>query len=694
MTRFHAKFPFDLVIMLGDNIYGGQGAYDRVDALRTAAVPVLVNLNWPKEEKTRDPDADTPLRTLIHRRLAPTTPAALAAAKVPFAFYSGGLATTSEIFENIRAATDNGLTNEAALAALTSTPATILGVSNRLGTITKGKVANLVLSTDWPWADGAEVRAVFVDGRLYQERKSEGPSDPPASDVSGVWSLTMQTPRGPHDISADITMAKDGKVKGKITGETGETTMDEGRMSASLLRFNTTREFGGHPVTASWSLTVEGEKMSGTMSAGAMQMDVAGTRKSKPEPVAADAAAKEKKATDVSLDELRTALKQYSGPAKKMKTFAITHAQVWTVSGVTIDDGTVVVSDGKIRAVGKDVKIPSGAEVIDARGGALIPGIIDCHSHIANDAINEGGTAVSSMTGMGDVLNPLDIAIQRDLAGGVTTANILHGSANPIGGKTVVIKLRWGLQRPDELLFQGALPGIKFALGENVKRDTGRYPNTRMGVETFDRDAFTAAKEYKAKWDRYLQLPPEKKSVMMPPQRDLELDALVEVLEHHRIIHCHSYRQDEILSLIRIADDFGFTIGTFQHVLEGYKVAEAIAKHGAGGSTFSDWWAYKIEAFDAIPYAARLLRDAGASVCLKSDDNELMRRLNQAGVPAGQYVLIAISDTGGGISSVGVLNGSSNANRIIFSAAVTVKVPFNFVIRLAARGTPLSRMEV
>ncbi|HEX6790439.1 MAG TPA: amidohydrolase family protein, partial [Candidatus Krumholzibacteria bacterium] len=231
-------------------VYGGQGAYDRVDALRAASVPVLVNLNWPKEEKNRDPEADTPLRTLIHRRLAPTSPAALAAGKVRFAFYSGGLATTSEVFENVRAAIDNGLSNEAALAAFSSNAAAVLGVSNRLGTVEKGKVANLVLATDWPWAEGAEVRAVFVDGRLYLDRKSEGPTEPPASDVSGVWTLTMTSPRGTREMTADITMAKDGKVKGKITSENGESVMDEGRMSGSLLRFKTTREFGGKPVTA------------------------------------------------------------------------------------------------------------------------------------------------------------------------------------------------------------------------------------------------------------------------------------------------------------------------------------------------------------------------------------------------------------------------------------------------------------
>ena len=615
-------------------VYGGQGAYDRVDALKTAAVPVLVNLNWPKEEKNRDPDAETPLRTLIHWKLAPTTPAALNAAKVPFAFYSGGLATTSEIFENVRTAIDNGLSNEGALAALSSGPAAILGLSNRLGTIEKGKVANLVLATDWPWADGTEVKAVFVDGRLYQERKDEGPTDPPASDVSGVWTLTTQSPRGARESTADITMAKDGKVKGKITSELGETAMDEGRMSGSLLRFKTTREFNGKSMTASWSLNVDGEKMKGSLSAGPMQMDVSGVLKSKPEPAAATAEKGEKKPA-VSVADMRAALKQYEGPAKKMGTYAITHAQVWTVTGATIDDGTVVVSRGKISAVGKNVKIPSGAEVIDAKGGALTPGIIDCHSHIAIEGgVNEGTLSVTSMVAIGDVVNPDDIAIYRALAGGVTSANLLHGSANAIGGQNQVVKLRWGSDA-EGMKFKGAPPGIKFALGENPKRSNfsapgipARYPKSRMGVMDVISDAFTQARDYEKAWADYKAGP---KDGIKPelPRRDLTLEPLVQILHGERLVHCHCYRADEILQLMQTAESFGFRIATLQHVLEGYKIADEIAAHGAGASTFSDWWGYKMEAYDAIPYNAALMTQRGVVVSINSDSGEEMRHLNQ-----------------------------------------------------------------
>jgi imidazolonepropionase-like amidohydrolase len=614
-------------------IYGGQGAYDRVDALRASAAPVLVNLNWPKEEKNRDPEAETPLRTLIHRELAPTTPAALAAAKVRFAFYSGGLATTSEVFESVRLAVARGLGNDAALAALSTNAAAILGVSNRLGSVERGKMANLVLATDWPWAEGAEVRAVFVDGRLYQERESEGPTDPPASDVSGIWTLTLVTPRGPREQTADITMAPDGKVRGRITSDRGESVMDEARMSASLLRFKTTREFEGRSVTASWSLAVEGEKMSGTMSTGAMQFDVSGALKSKPQ--AGAAVAKESKTPAVPAEELRAALARYQGPAKRMKTFAITHARVWTVSGPTIEDGTVVVSNGKIRAVGRDVKIPSGAEVIDAKGGSLIPGIIDCHSHIAIEGgVNEGTLSVTSMCAIGDVVNPDDIAIYRALAGGVTAANLLHGSANAIGGRNQVVKLRWGAHA-EGLAFELAPPGIKFALGENPKRSNynpagvaARYPRTRMGVMDVIRDAFTRAQAYRKSWEEYRA---GARNGIEPalPRRDLELEPLVEILEGKRLVHAHCYRADEILQLLRTAEEFGFRVATLQHVLEGYKVADEIAAHGAGASSFSDWWGYKMEAFEAIPYSPALMTERGVLVSINSDSDEEMRHLNQ-----------------------------------------------------------------
>jgi imidazolonepropionase-like amidohydrolase len=329
------------------------------------------------------------------------------------------------------------------------------------------------------------------------------------------------------------------------------------------------------------------------------------------------------------------------------QTIVIQNATVMTVAKGTFK-GSVVVKDGKIADVGERVMVPQGATVIDATNQYLIPGIIDCHSHIAGDGgINEGSVSVSSMVNIKDIINPEDIAVYRALAGGVTTANILHGSANAIGGQTVVLKMRWG-KDAQSMIFEGAAPGIKFALGENPKRagnpqggrgattTAARYPATRMGVEDTIRDAFNEAKIYKAGWDDY------KSKVAagqhpIPPRKDLKLEALKEVLEGTRYVHAHCYRADEILMLLRVADDYGFKIRTLQHVLEGYKVAKEIAAHGAGASTFSDWWSYKVEAFDAIPYNAAIMAKKGVVVSLNSDDAELMRHLNSEAGKAMKY---------------------------------------------------------
>jgi imidazolonepropionase-like amidohydrolase len=322
----------------------------------------------------------------------------------------------------------------------------------------------------------------------------------------------------------------------------------------------------------------------------------------------------------------------------------IQNATILTVSHGTIEHGSILIRDGKIAEVAQSIAKPQGAEVIDANGQFVMPGIIDCHSHIAVDgSVNEGSVSVSSMVNIADVLNPDDIDIYRDLAGGVTIANVLHGSANSIGGQTVVIKLRWGAPA-SRLPFEGAMPGIKFALGENPKRSNfsirgqeKRYPATRMGVEETIRAAFTEARDYKSKWDDYNKRTSGGEKNLIPPRRDLRLDPLVEVLEGKRYVHSHCYREDEILMLLRVAKEFGFKVRTFQHVLEGYKVADEIAASGAGASTFSDWWAYKVEAFDAIPYNAAIMTRRGVLVSINSDDAEEATHLNQEAAKSIRY---------------------------------------------------------
>jgi imidazolonepropionase-like amidohydrolase len=339
------------------------------------------------------------------------------------------------------------------------------------------------------------------------------------------------------------------------------------------------------------------------------------------------------------------------------QTYVIQNATVMTVGPKgTITKGSVVIKDGKISEVADKVMVPQGARVIDATGQFVIPGIIDCHSHIAGDGgINEGSVSVSSMVDIKDILDPEAIAIYRALAGGVTTANILHGSANSIGGCTLPIKMRWG-KSAQELIFEGAVPGIKFALGENPKRagnpvggrgaaptTPARYPATRMGVEDVIREAFNEAKAYKASWDDY-KLRSGRGEKILPPRKDLKLEALKQVLEGTRYVHVHSYRADEILMMIRLAEENGFKVRTFQHVLEGYKVAKEMAAHGAGGSTFSDWWAYKAEAYDAVPFNAAIMQKKGVLVSLNSDDAELMRHLNTEAGKAMKYGGVSEAD--------------------------------------------------
>jgi imidazolonepropionase-like amidohydrolase len=329
---------------------------------------------------------------------------------------------------------------------------------------------------------------------------------------------------------------------------------------------------------------------------------------------------------------------------------AITNATIMTGTRGTIPRGTIVIRDGRIAAVGADVAVPAGAQVIDATGRTVIPGIIDAHSHTALEAINEATQSVTAEVRMADVLRQDGVTLYRQLAGGVTSALVLHGSANTIGGQSVTIKLRYGLPA-ESLLFEGAPPGIKFALGENVRQSNQtpppgtprRYPASRMGVEETLRDVFTRAQRYRAEWRGYEQARQawersrRRGAEPVPPSRDLELDALVEVLEGRRLVHAHSYRSDEILMLLAVAREFGFRVHDFTHVLEGYRVADELAAAGSGGSTFADMWAYKLEAWDAIPHNAALMAERGVVVSVNSDSDERARRLYQEAAKTVRY---------------------------------------------------------
>lgn len=329
--------------------------------------------------------------------------------------------------------------------------------------------------------------------------------------------------------------------------------------------------------------------------------------------------------------------------AQRQETL-IRNATILTAASGKLENTDLLIQNGKIAKIGKNLKAGANAKVIDATGKFISPGIIDCHSHSMLDAINEGSYSVTSMTGVRDVLNPKDITLYRALAGGVTTLHLLHGSANAIGGKNAVVKVKYG--RPlEEFLISDAPPGIKFALGENSKRSSSnplpgvarRYPGTRMGVNETIRDAFVRARDYKAEWDDYRARVGKKDQTAVPPRRDLELEPIVEILEGKRFVHSHGYRGEEYLALLQLAEEFGFRVRTLQHGLETYKIAPEIARHGAGVSIFVDSWAYKIEAYDAIPYTAAILYKNGIVVSINSDSDERMRRLNLDAAKVEKY---------------------------------------------------------
>ena len=317
------------------------------------------------------------------------------------------------------------------------------------------------------------------------------------------------------------------------------------------------------------------------------------------------------------------------------RSVLVRNATVLTVTKGTLPNTDILVQNGRIARVAQNIAPPPGTQVIDASDKYVTPGIIDAHSHMMSDAINEGSLSVTSMVRITDVLNPTAPNIYRALAGGVTTINILHGSANTIGGQSATVKLKYG--RPvAEMLFPGAPPGIKFALGENVTRKNStvqqgqqrRYPATRMGQEEVIRDALTRARDYKAAWEEHRARIARGDRTAVPPRRDLELEPLVEILDGKRLVHAHSYRADEIHMLLEVAEEFGFKVRSLQHVLEGYKVAPEIAKHGAGASAFADNWSYKIEAYDAIPHNVAIMTRAGVISTVNSDSDERVRRMN------------------------------------------------------------------
>ena len=608
IARVRDEFKLKVIVQ------GNGHEYRRAAQLKALALPVIVPLAYPPVPEVGDPDSalDTSLEALQHWEQAPSNLALIAKAGVPFAITTNGLKDAKKDFwPRLRLAVRRGLAPEKALAGLTTEPARLIGESGRLGSLEAGRIANLVVTRgDLFTSDDAEIELAFVDGRPLPTETSE------RADARGTWAVD------------------EGGETLKIGGTRSAPKLEPGACDLATRGRDWVLRLPCGTPTATIVAEVQGDRLVGTVQRGDGPLQRWGAKRvaraaasaaSAPPLPAAPSAAYPAGAFGIALPE-RPAL------------LVVRNATLWTMGAAgRIDMGDLLVRDGRIAAVGRALTVPAGAVVIDATGKHVTPGLIDAHSHIAVDGgFNEYSDSVTSEVRIGDALDATDISIYRQLAGGLTAANLLHGSANTIGGQSQVIKLRWGSDASG-LVFEGATPSIKFALGENVKRSNwgpaSRYPATRMGVEQVLRDAFAAAREY-ARERRDWQASPKGRP---EPRRDLRLESLAEILDRKRVVHIHSYRADEILMFAHLAKEYGISVAAFQHVLEGYKVADVIAAIGAGGSTFSDWWAYKMEVIDAIPANGAIMARAGVLTSFNSDNAELARRLNIEAAKAVKY---------------------------------------------------------
>jgi len=653
-------------------VLGSGTEFRRLDAIAAngagdAAPVYILPLTFPETPDVATVGAadSVDLRDLMTWEQSPTNARRLDEAGVRVCLTAGGLRRGEEFDENLRKAIEvGGLDPGRALAMLTTVPADVLGVGDRLGSVEPGKIANLVVATGDLFAPGddsgdeaprrgrghkdrARVLDVWIDGQRYAISDPDPPFD-------GAWTFRVgEFFSMKLEIEGEEITATEGEGEDANTGPARKVKIDADARTISFVLDDT--DDGTGTYVQSGVLGPDGV-VRGTgldPSGGAFQWTM--TRAPEPdvdpemEP-GAPARAEEPDAQGTDGDEPADAAESTGDTNKRppeelpgypfgayaigelpaQESVLFTNATVWTSGprGV-IENGWVFIKDGKISAVGEGGLPGTAGEVrvIDLAGKHITPGLIDAHSHTGiSRGVNEGGQSVTAEVRIGDVTDPDSMNWYRQLAGGVTAVNSMHGSANPIGGQTQTNKVRWGAVHPDDMHMEGAKPGIKFALGENVKQsnwesDRTRYPQTRMGVETLIRDRFAAAREYAATKRR----------------SDLELEALAEILAGERLVHCHSYRQDEILMLCRVAEEFGFTIGTFQHGLEVYKVAEAVKDAAIGASLFSDWWAYKVEVQDAIAQAGPLQAEVGVLTSYNSDSDELARRMNVEAAKAVKY---------------------------------------------------------
>ncbi|ADN75187.1 amidohydrolase [Ferrimonas balearica DSM 9799] len=572
---------------------------------------------------------DISLRQLRHWERTPGNPAAVAEAGLPFALTQYGI-EADQFWPRLKTAIEHGLSADDALAALTTVPARITGIADQAGKIAPGYRADLVVAKGDLFADG-QLQALYLQGQYHPLEVDHTPP------YLGQFALTLD------DNELSLLVENQDELSASLSSGEASLELFDVNVNPYQLNGKVRLDALGYPGISVLSLSPSSGGLNGTLLLpDGQRQALALTSQSKAESTA-QADPESDRPEYVSRVTLPN--RAYGLDAlPQAENLHIQNATVWTSDerGI-LTDTDVLVRDGRIREVGKNLETPRGYRVIDGTGKHLTAGIIDEHSHIAlYGGTNEGSDAITSEVRIGDILDPSDIHIYRALAGGVTTAQLLHGSANPIGGQAQTIQLRWG-ENAEGLKFDAAPPSIKFALGENVKQSNWgddyvtRYPQSRMGVEALYRDAFQAAREYRAAQQRYDDLSRSAQRRTLAPRPDYRLDALAEILEENRHIHVHSYVQSEIIALLDLAKEMDFKVQTFTHILEGYKVAREMAAAGTTASTFSDWWAYKFEVYDAIPQNACIMTEQGVNTSINSDSRDLIRKLNQEAAKSVMY---------------------------------------------------------
>ncbi len=602
------------------------GEYQRLDDLKNLGCAVITPLNFQLAYKTDNiyVNEKYSLLQLMHWQMSPYNPYLLDSAKIEFCFTLYDLKNKNDFYKNLKKAVAYGLSPSQALNALTQTPAKLMGIDHVVGNLQNGKLANFIICTDTLFGDRFEITNNVIQGESYDNENYIKAQQK----MEGIYTAIINNKpyyihlknKGNNMIVNSESYDRKGMWKHEVVYEKGHYTVKK-----------------SNPEIGEMELLIDTQKISNKIKIQLYNNNTP-VQLDKFCDAIPDSATPIKVFTRIDLPQPFIAFGNSKLP--EAKTYLIKNITIYTSENEGILNNTdVLIAEGKLKQIGKNISC-NNCETIDGTGKFLTPGIIDEHSHIAiTGDVNEPTQSVTSEVRIGDVVFPEDINIYRQLSGGVTTSHLLHGSANCIGGQTQLIKMRWG-ENAERMKFEGWGGQIKFALGENVKQsnwgehNTVRYPQTRMGVEQTMVDAFTRATHYKKEWEGF-NIRTDKN--MLQPRRDLELDALVEIMDKKRFITCHSYVQSEINMLMQVADSFGFKVNTFTHILEGYKVADKMKKHGVAASTFADWWAYKYEVMEAIPYNAAILYKMGVVTSVNSDDAEMARRLNQEAAKSMKY---------------------------------------------------------